>query len=55
MRWVENASTIFCACRECNLVDWLRDENRADGPRGPMGFAIGARMSAALHEEIGKL
>ena len=40
---------------ECNLVDWLRDENRADGPRGQIGFAISARMSAALHEAIGKL
>ena len=43
------------ACHECNLVDWLRDENRADGPRGQIGFAISARMSAALHEAIGKL
>jgi hypothetical protein len=40
------------ACHECNLVDWLRDENRADGPRGPIGFAISAHMSAALGEEI---
>jgi len=43
------------ACHECNLVDWLRDENRADGPRGPIGFAISARMSTALHEVIGKV
>jgi hypothetical protein len=43
------------ACHECNLVDWLRDENRADGPHGPIGFAISARMSPALHEAIGKV
>jgi hypothetical protein len=43
------------ACHEHNLLDWLRDEKRADGPHGPIGFAISARMSAALHEEIGKV
>ena len=43
------------ACHEHNLLDWLRDEKRADGPQGPIGFAISARMSAALHEEIGKV
>jgi hypothetical protein len=43
------------ACHECNLVDWLRDENRADGPHGPIGFAISARMSPVLHEAIGKV
>jgi hypothetical protein len=43
------------ACHECNLVDWLGDENRADGPHGPIGFAISARMSVALHEAIEKL
>ena len=35
------------ACHECNLVNWLRDENRVDGPRGPIGFAISARMNPA--------
>jgi hypothetical protein len=43
------------ACHECNLVNWLRDENRVDGPRGPIGFAISARMNPALHEAIEKL
>jgi hypothetical protein len=43
------------ACHERNLVDWLRDENRAEGPCGAIGFAISARMSAALHEAIEKL
>jgi hypothetical protein len=55
----EAVSTYFfrgdSACHECNLVNWLRDEERADGPRGPIGFAISARMSPALHEAIEKL
>lgn len=40
------------ACHESNLVDWLRDEQRADGPQGFIGFAISARMSDALHKAI---
>src|SRR5207237_170943 len=40
------------ACHESNLVDWLRDEQRGDGPQGSIGFAISARMSNALHEAI---
>ena len=55
----EGVSTYFfrgdSACHECNLVNWLRDENRVDGPRGPIGFAISARMSPALHEAIEKV
>jgi Transposase DDE domain group 1 len=55
----DTVSTYFfrgdSACHECNPVNWLRDEERADGPRGPIGFAISARMSPALHEVIGKL
>src|ERR1017187_7286206 len=37
------------ACHESTLVNWLRDEQRADGPCGRIGFAISARMSEALH------
>ena len=37
------------ACHESGLVNWLRDEQRAGGPRGRIGFAISARMSEALH------
>src|ERR1017187_5948393 len=37
------------ACHESTLVNWLRDEQRADGPRGRIGFAISTRMSEALH------
>ena len=40
------------ACHESGLVNWLRDEKRADGPQGFIGFAISARMSEALHEAI---
>jgi len=40
------------ACHESNLVDWLREEQRADGPQGFIGFAISARMSEALHKAI---
>ena len=40
------------ACHEHALIQWLRDENRVDGPPGFIGFAISARMSEALHEAI---
>ncbi len=40
------------ACHESNLVEWLRDEQRADGPQGFIGFAMSARMSEALHKAI---
>ena len=43
------------ACHEGSLVNWLRDEARADGPRGFIGFAISARMSEALHKAIEKV
>ena len=40
------------ACHEKDLIAWLRDEERADGPRGRIGFAVSARMSEALHRAI---
>ncbi|MGO8787328.1 MAG: hypothetical protein ACLQVL_08090 [Terriglobia bacterium] len=40
------------ACHKSGLVNWLRDEQRAGGPRGRIGFAIGARMSEALRAAI---
>lgn len=40
------------ACHESELLKWLRDEQRAGGPQGFIGFAISARMSAALHRAI---
>ena len=41
------------ACHESKLIRWLRDEDRADGPAGVIGFAISARMSEALAEAVG--
>ena len=43
------------ACHESDLIHWLRDEKRAEGPRGRIGFAISARMSEALSKAIGKV
>jgi hypothetical protein len=40
------------ACQEKELIDWLKNEEREDGPRGLIGFAISARMTAALREAI---
>jgi hypothetical protein len=40
------------ACHEHELLDWLRDEKREEGPAGRMGFAISARMSGALREAV---
>jgi len=40
------------ACHEQSLLAWLRDEQRAGGPQGRIGFAVSARMNAALHAEI---
>jgi len=36
------------ACHEGNLLTWLRNPERPNGPAGPIGFAISARMSPAL-------
>ena len=43
------------ACHESGLINWLRDENRVEGPKGRIGFAISARMSEALHRAIEKV
>jgi hypothetical protein len=40
------------ACHESALVNWLRDEQRPEGPQGRIGFAISARMSEALHAAV---
>ena len=37
------------------MPGWLRDEKRADGPQGKIGFAISARMSEALHRAISQV
>lgn len=40
------------ACYEQELLSWLRNEKREDGPQGFIGFAVSAPMQAALLEEI---
>lgn len=40
------------ACHEQALLTWLRNHARQDGPHGPIGFAISARMSPALAAAI---
>ena len=41
------------ACHESGLVNWLRDEKRADGPQGFIPLCgISARMSEALQGAI---
>jgi hypothetical protein len=37
------------ACYEWNLLNWLRDEQRPDGPAGRIEFAVSAKMSEQLH------
>jgi hypothetical protein len=41
-------------CWERTLVNWLREENRVDGPKGRITFAISVRMTASLKQHIGK-
>ena len=40
------------ACDEEELLSWLRNEQRADGPQGLIGFVVSARMNPVLREEI---
>lgn len=40
------------ASHEAKLLSWLRDEEREDGPKGTIGFAISARMSKPLAAAI---
>jgi hypothetical protein len=40
------------ACCEEELLTWLRNEQRQTGPQGFIGFAVSARMKAALREQI---
>ena len=40
------------ACQENELIDWLKNEERQEGPRGFIGFGISARMTAPLREAI---
>lgn len=38
------------ACYEWNLLNWLRDEQRPEGPAGRIEFAVSAKMSDQLHK-----
>jgi DDE family transposase len=40
------------ASHEYQLIQWLQNEKRPDGPQGFIGFAISARMTDALHRTI---
>ena len=40
------------ACYEQELLTWLRDEKRAGGPQGRIGFAVSAPMNRELRQEI---
>jgi hypothetical protein len=43
------------ACWDRSLVNWLRDENRENGPRGPITFGISVRMTNTLKQHILRL
>lgn len=40
------------ACHEADLIHWLRNPEREDGPQGKIEFAISARMSVDLANEL---
>ena len=40
------------ACWEKGLLGWLRDEQRSDGPQGPITFGISVRMTPNLKKHI---
>lgn len=43
------------ACHEAELIRWLRDEKRAEGPQGRIGFAVSVRMFPSLKKHIQRL
>jgi hypothetical protein len=43
------------ACWEKELLNWLRNEHRADGPQGPITFGISVRMTPNLKKHIVRL
>jgi hypothetical protein len=42
------------ACHESNLLNWLRNDGREEGPKCRIGFAISAKMTDALKTTIQK-
>jgi hypothetical protein len=43
------------ACWEKELLKWLRDEQRGEGPQGPITFGISVRMTPNLKKHIQRL
>jgi hypothetical protein len=43
------------ACHENDLLGWLCEEDREDGPKGFIGFAVSARMSEDLIKAVKKV
>jgi hypothetical protein len=43
------------ACYEKQLLAWLRNEQRPQGPHGKIGFAVSVRMHPALKQHIVRL
>jgi DDE family transposase len=43
------------ACYEKNLMGWLRNAERENGPRGPIRFAVSVRMHPSLKQHILRL
>jgi hypothetical protein len=39
-------------CHESGLVNWLRNPERENGPKGGIGFAVSARMSVELMQAL---
>jgi len=40
------------ACHEAGLINWLRNEEREDGPQGFIGFGVSARMTPELGQAL---
>jgi hypothetical protein len=43
------------ACYEGELLEWLQNQDRPDGPQGRIGFAISMRMNDTVREKIARL
>ncbi len=43
------------ACWEKELLNWLRDQKRTEGPQGPITFVISVRMTPNLKKHIVRL
>jgi hypothetical protein len=43
------------ACYERELLEWLQNQDRTEGPAGRIGFAISMRMNDTLREKIARL